>query len=357
MELIHKTKPIVAIYMLAFLMLCCIASLATFVLRQDKLAPDETGFLPFLSGKVIASFEKKYEENLIIRDHMIGVWGAVQYGLFKSGGKKVVVGSNDWLFTTEEFDHQTEGQKAEARLLHLVESVNNHLKAHNIQLVVALVPSKARIYPEYLAGHHVSASRLAVYERFHDAVTAMGIQAPDLAQLYLEHKNDGVPLYLRLDTHWTPEGAELAAKQIATEVPEGFLEKVTFTTDKKSDEKIEGDLEKYIKTGPFSFWLAPEQDKIERRATEKSGETSDAGLFGDEVIPVALVGTSYSAIDKWNFEGALKEALGADVLNLADEGQGPLQPMAKFMKETDFCGDANQTGHLGNSRALCSRII
>ena len=62
MELIHKTKPIVAIYMLAFLMLCCIASLATFVLRQDKLAPDETGFLPFLSGKVIASFEKNMKK-------------------------------------------------------------------------------------------------------------------------------------------------------------------------------------------------------------------------------------------------------------------------------------------------------
>ena len=51
---------------------------------------------------------------------------------------------------------------------------------------------------------------------------------------------------------------------------------------------------------------------------------------------MALIGTSYSAIEKWNFEGALKSALQADVLNLADEGQGPLEPMAKFLKDTDF---------------------
>jgi alginate O-acetyltransferase complex protein AlgJ len=33
----------------------------------------------------------------------------------------------------------------------------------------------------------------------------------------------------------------------------------------------------------------------------------------------------------WNFEGALKEALGADVLNVANQGEGPVRPMQEYL--------------------------
>ena len=141
------SKPIMAVYSMVFLILCCVATLATFAVRADKLKPDVHGLMPFLSGKVIASFEKKFEENLLIRDQMVGLWGAIQDGIFKSGGKKVVVGTDGWLYTTEEFEHPKAADAAEARLLALVGKVDGYLAAHNIEMVVALVPAKARIYP------------------------------------------------------------------------------------------------------------------------------------------------------------------------------------------------------------------
>ena len=148
----------------------------------------------------------------------------------------------------------------------------------------------------------------------------------------MANKNEQ-PLYLRLDTHWTPAGAELAARQIADAANDIKLEKSDFKAVAVDPVAIEGDLEKYIKTGVFHGVLAPDQDVLSTYKVEKE---SAGDLFADEVIPVALIGTSYSAIDKWNFEGALKSALKADVLNLADEGQGPLEPMAKFLKDTDM---------------------
>jgi alginate O-acetyltransferase complex protein AlgJ len=63
-----------------------------------------------------------------------------------------------------------------------------------------------------------------------------------------------------------------------------------------------------------------------------AGESQD--LFGASVPPVTLVGTSYSANPDWHSEGFLKEALQADVLNMADEGQGPFTVMDKYL-ETD----------------------
>jgi alginate O-acetyltransferase complex protein AlgJ len=60
------------------------------------------------------------------------------------------------------------------------------------------------------------------------------------------------------------------------------------------------------------------------------------GLFDEVTIPVTLVGTSYSAGRPWNFDGALKEVLGADVLNVAAEGQGPLVPMQRYLDSPRF---------------------
>lgn len=326
------TKPIMAIYGMFFLTVCLVAGLVTFVVRHDKLTPDAHGFAAFVSGKVTLSFEKKFEEELVIRDQMVGLWGAIQYGIFKSGGKKVVVGANDWLFTTEEFEHPKDADKAEKRLLDLVAKVDGYLAEHNVKMIVALIPAKARIYPEHLGRHDVPEARDPLYTRVHDAIAKEGIAVPDLMQLFITGKNEA-PLYLRLDTHWTPAGAALAAEKIAEAAKNIKLEKSVFKTTAVEPASIEGDLEKYIKTGLLHSWLAPEQDIL---ATFKVEKESAGDLFADEVIPVALIGTSYSAIDKWNSEGALKSALQADVLNLADEGQGPLEPMAKFLKDTDL---------------------
>jgi alginate O-acetyltransferase complex protein AlgJ len=60
-------------------------------------------------------------------------------------------------------------------------------------------------------------------------------------------------------------------------------------------------------------------------------EPTAAGLFDQPTIPVVLVGTSYSAGELWNLEGALKTAVGADVLNVAKQGQGPLAPMQDLL--------------------------
>ena len=47
---------------------------------------------------------------------------------------------------------------------------------------------------------------------------------------------------------------------------------------------------------------------------------------------MTLVGTSYSANTNWNFEGFLKEYLETDVLNMADQGLGPLVVMDKYLE-------------------------
>ena len=56
------------------------------------------------------------------------------------------------------------------------------------------------------------------------------------------------------------------------------------------------------------------------------GDGTESGAPG-----IALVGTSYSAARIWSFESQLKGALGADIVNYAQEGHGPFVPMRSFM--------------------------
>src|SRR5690606_19340461 len=89
---------------------------------------------------------------------------------------------------------------------------------------------------------------------------------------------------------------------------------------------------------PLFAELLPEFDQLPRHQTrtlEEQSSDSDS-LFVDSTVPVALVGTSYSANPKWNFDGALRQALGSDLLNFAEDGQGPLLPMLKFLQSEEL---------------------
>ncbi len=44
------------------------------------------------------------------------------------------------------------------------------------------------------------------------------------------------------------------------------------------------------------------------------------------------MGTSYSADRRWNFDGALQESLDQEVLNLAQSGKGPFEPMLAYLE-------------------------
>jgi alginate O-acetyltransferase complex protein AlgJ len=88
--------------------------------------------------------------------------------------------------------------------------------------------------------------------------------------------------------------------------------------------------------GSFQERIGPAFDALSEQTTEVARESLGGGLFGESTIPVTLVGTSYSANPLWNFEGALKEALGADVLNVANQGEGPVVPMRDYLTGAEF---------------------
>jgi alginate O-acetyltransferase complex protein AlgJ len=145
-------------------------------------------------------------------------------------------------------------------------------------------------------------------------------------------------MYLRTDTHWTPQGARVAARTLAAEIGPVLdargSPRAAYGTAPGGTREVAGDLLTFVPLGPWQA-RGPGPDRVEEPVTElreqPSVEEGAAGLFSDLRIPVALVGTSYSASPISRFESALRDALNADVLNVAEEGKGPFAPMDAYL--------------------------
>lgn len=79
----------------------------------------------FIHGKYTSALEKKIESKLIIKDAAVGLWGAINFGVFNSGSKGVVIGKNDMLFTDEEFQYYPNGDAEEQKKLDIIKIHRN----------------------------------------------------------------------------------------------------------------------------------------------------------------------------------------------------------------------------------------
>ncbi len=93
----------------------------------------------------------------------------------------------------------------------------------------------------------------------------------------------------------------------------------------------------------------PAQEPLQKRNTVAAQDqpAGDDALFANTEVPVALIGTSYSANPNWNFVGALKEALRSDVVNYAEDGHGPILPMLTYLKKRCFQEQPATSADLG----------
>jgi alginate O-acetyltransferase complex protein AlgJ len=311
-------------------LLCAGASASIF----DRGLVSVPGRATVLDGSWTAAWQSGFESSLPLRGGAIGLWTMLRYGLFREARPEVLIGSGGWLFSSEEFDPPDSLSVPLAKAVDRIAFTRDLLSAKGIGLVIALVPTKASVQREHL-GRYVIPPELQT--RYADALgllRARGITAPDLLGP-LRAGAVTADMYLRTDTHWTPRGARLAAVAVASSVAP-LLDargspREPFVTASGAEREVAGDLLKFIPLGPWQR-RGPAPDVVaQTTTTAEEGRVTPEELFGGLEIPVALVGTSYSVNAVSGFEGALKDAMDADVLNVAEEGKGPFAPMDAYL--------------------------
>ncbi len=312
---------------------------ATQALQQPGLKDIPQTLTDVRSGVFGDRFSHFLDENLPWRSQLIAWSNAGRYVLVQGAGDQVRLGSDEWLFSVEEIEYFRQAEAFQQTRVSVVAELAASLKQKQVQLVVALVPDKARIETRQFSGQRYPQWYQGRYASILQQLQARQVNVVDLEQAMkaAQAAQPDLALYYRTDTHWNQQGAALAAQAIAATVKQqGWqVPPVVFrtTATEKPTPRV-GDLLRMMGLEDMPNLLRPNPDVERTETTAKAEVASSMGLLGDVEVPVTLVGTSYSL--RANFHGYLQAALSADVLNVAQDGGGFIQSMEAYLKDDAF---------------------
>ncbi len=315
-----------------------VVGLATVGLLSHTAQTEPLNLRDLVNGSTQSRYEEGFKAANPLKTSAVSAMGAVKFAVFGQAAKGAVVGNEGWLFTSEELENVPDFDDNILSSVDLIEQVNIEMAQRGVHLVAVIVPDKAEVYADHLG----VARTPSVVDRLGMLTAALadrGVAVLDSTSALENAKAQG-DVFMRDDTHWSPLGSQAVAVAVADRVADLEFSKTIVTTEAMGSALFDGDLLAYVPTGALRPLIGPAQSQIESYETIVA--TGDS-LFGDAPVDVVLVGTSFSAKTDWHFEGFLKQALQADILNFADEGRGPFAPMEAFLTSDIF---QNQTPKL-----------
>lgn len=292
-----------------------------------------------IDGEAASQLGGLYAGALPHRSASVGLIGAARYELLSEGRDGVRVGNGGWLFTDEETDVASPDQMDAA--LDTITEVRDRLEKRGAKLVMIPVPAKLDIYRDHGGRPGVSKAMETQYHTFLSRLEKAGIPAVDTRPA-LEKEAEDAPVFLTTDTHWTPEGAKAVAARVAAS---GLIDHGSAEFERHADrpETFMGDLVSFVTTDELAPWVGIGPERVTPYVAEPAGGAGGGSIFagggedgGDDAPDAVLVGTSYSANTNWSFVPALKLALDRDILNLAEEGEGPVAPMRAMLADPAY---------------------
>jgi alginate O-acetyltransferase complex protein AlgJ len=178
--------------------------------------------------KIPFYLENYLVDHLSTRNKMIHFYNRLNVFVFKSGppGIKAFIGKENWLFLsgeelktftgTELFnEHELEEFKAEMLRRQKI------ISSYNAKLLIAIVPNKANIYPEYMPDHIIKAERYGYGEQMTEYLKENKLPVIDLYSILSQHKKP-YDIYFKTDNHWNDLGAFVATNAILEKMKLSF---------------------------------------------------------------------------------------------------------------------------------------
>lgn len=250
--------------------------------------------------------------------------------VFASEASVGIVGKNQWLFYRYELSDQSDAAATD-QTLDLISRFNRVLAARGIALAVAMVPLKMRIYADHLPDHiKLNPYMVTNYERMSNLLHKSGVAVLDLNTAFLNSpkRSGSSPLFYRLDTHWSLDGAMVAAEAVKRDIESTpSLKKVLRATPEERYNLIAGKRQIPSQGRDLIGQLpsnAPDYDyEHVVPVSVVRARPPETQLFGaGSVSGVALLGSSYSK-DWTGFVDALRYVLQRNIFSMgigADQG-------------------------------------
>jgi hypothetical protein len=185
------------------------------------------------TARNLHAYEQSLEETSLVVKQIRPWMQYLEWRFLADGGEKAVVGRHGWLFYLPGVRYLVERQTSDFQNLSddplpAIRSFRDQLQARGIRLLVVPVPNKESVYPEMLAKRAEDAGVVVCEQtrRLLDQLRHSGIEYVDLFELFRRAKQEESTsgsrrLYLAHDSHWSPEGARMAAGAVVHRVLDG----------------------------------------------------------------------------------------------------------------------------------------
>ncbi|WP_159348574.1 alginate O-acetyltransferase AlgX-related protein [Roseomonas harenae] len=244
-----------------------------------------------------------------------------------------VIGKEGWLFPVWDKVWDVDSNLVRQTSQVIAQAIDI-LKAAGIGTAITLIPSKARIYRQYLPAEiRVSAEADRRYAGIMNDLRRPGAILPDLDAAF-RARAAGVQLFFKSDTHWTPMGAELAAvevaKAIGPTVPSSTRPGTQVST-LSNKMHPRGDLVRNLPEAQRASY-GPEPYQV-REVVQAGGQ---AALIADDTTDVTVVGNSYME-PRYLFQPILSNQLSRPVsLFWKPNNVGPYATMLQYVASAGF---------------------
>jgi len=200
------------------------------------------------TAQKLRQFEHALEEKSWFEHKLRPITQRLLFATFRDTGAKAVLGRDQWLFYRPGLRYLVEPDRpdpsssntkwiepwkrrtVEENVKRAILRFRDQLKQRGIALVVVPVPGKASVYPTRVTRREIGRHQFASPTRnLIEALRREGVLTVDLFQAFGSmHAIGGADetdslLYLAQDTHWTPQGAQLAAHAVAKQLQDRKL--------------------------------------------------------------------------------------------------------------------------------------
>lgn len=293
-----------------------------------------------LNRELTPQIDAYLEDALIITPGAVAAEAWTDVALGDNPNEEVTLGTNGWLYYTFSLTRSCLSNQEVVAIADAIDRAEQVVAATGRELVIAIAPDKASIIPDFLTEPPVCVERNAQQLGALDEPDALVTVWDEMRTARARER----PIYFRLDTHWTNEGASVMAEAIIAGFALGGWDAAA--VQEVADVDHEGDL-------TVLLGLPATEPATELRSAPDG--TAPAQQTRPLITPAGNEYEGVVAVDLASEGGAID----GQSLVLHDSYGWALTPMlGPYLNEATFIAETDPAaGHLRDDMARAERII
>ncbi len=286
----------------------------------------------------LRSFEQDLEEQSVVARAIRPPMQYTRFLAFRDTGEQALAGRHQWWFYRPDVRYLTErcpedpaGMTGPRATAAAIVSFRDQLARHGIHLLVVPAPVKPAVYPEMLTRRAAAGDRRPGKHtrKLMADLAAAGVETVDLSQAFAETRmaprpSNGGFWYFARDTHWTNEGAQLAAEAVARRIRSlGWAPAASTRYDSQPTViRRPGDIVRMLRCPPIESLFEPESVPCRQVVQHDNGQP----YRDDPGAAILVMGDSFLRIYERDEPGSagfiahLARELGQPVASIVNDG-------------------------------------